>query len=308
VICRDSGPSVLLSAGELLFDRWSDGAEYPGGAPANVACHARALGEVCSLVSRVGQDERGACLREWLADVGVRAEACQTDPVEPTGTVEVFAGGGEGPGYRIAARSAWDFIEMTPAVTEALRGARVLVIGTLAQRHPCARATIRRLVAAARGAGVPVLADLNLRPPFFDEEIVRWTLRHCDVLKLNRAELQAVSAMLGASGPTDELFAGLLREFGRDRGVLTCGAEGALFCEEGRLWTQPAVAVAAVETTGCGDAFCAVLAVALARGRTLREAAPLAAEVSAFVASQAGATPRLPDDLRARAREAMSGV
>ena len=210
-----------------------------------------------------------------------------------------------GPEYRIANPSAWDFIEVTPVVRDVLQSARVLVIGTLAQRHPRSRETIRQLVQEARARGVTVLADLNLRAPFFDEEIVLWTLRHVDVLKLNLAELQTVCGLLGARGSVEELFAGLLREFGLARGVLTCGADGAVFVEAGQTWRQPPMAVDVVETTGCGDAFSAVLAVALAGGRSWREVAPAAAEVAAFVATQTGATPRWPEDLRVRVRKTM---
>jgi len=295
----------VLCVGEVLFDCWADGREFPGGAPANVACHVAALGEASSLISRLGVDDHGVRLRAWLAGAGVDGAVCQTDPVEATGRVEVLTGGTDGPSYRIANPSAWDFVEVTPGVVDALQRARVLVLGTLAQRHPRSRATIRRLVQEARGRGLTVLADLNLRAPFFDEEIVLWTLRHSDVLKLNVAELQTLCGLLGARGSTEELFGGLLREFGVARGVLTCGADGAVFSEDGQIWHQPSVAVEVCDTTGCGDAFCAVLAVALARDVSWREAAPAAAEVAAFVATQTGATPAWPEDLRARMREVM---
>ncbi|MEX1045328.1 MAG: PfkB family carbohydrate kinase, partial [Chthoniobacterales bacterium] len=302
---RDARCRGVLCVGEVLFDGWPDGRVFPGGAPANVAFHVAAVGEAGSLVSRMGSDERGARLRAWLTDAGVGHETCQMDPVEATGWVEVLTGGTEGPSYRIANPSAWDFIEMNSTVIDALGQARVLVIGTLAQRHPRSRETIRQSVQEARAQGVTVLADLNLRAPFFDEEIVLWTLRHIDVLKLNLAELQTVCGLLGARGSVEELFAGLLHEFGLARGVLTCGADGALFREAGESWHQPAGAAEVADTTGCGDAFGAVLAVALARGRSLREAAPAAAQVAAFVATRTEATPRWPDDLRARVREVM---
>jgi len=296
---------AALCLGELLFDCWADGRELPGGAPANVAFHISAVGEGAALISRVGPDAAGGRLCEWLRTAGIDHEGCQRDSGVPTGRVEVLAGGAGGPAYRIANPAAWDFIEMTPVVSAALRKARVLVIGTLAQRHPRSRATIRALVQEARARGVTVLADLNLRAPFFDEEIILWTLRQSDVLKLNVAELQTVCGLLGARGAAEELFAGLLREFGVARGVLTCGADGAVFSEDGQIWHQPSVAVEVCDTTGCGDAFGAVLAVALARGVGWREAAPAAAEVAEFVATQTGATPRWPDDLRARVREVM---
>jgi fructokinase len=289
----------VVCAGELLVDRWPGGAERPGGAPANAAFHAAMAGAETSLVSRVGRDPAGRHLLSWLESAGVDVHGCQIDPARPTGHVEVDPAAPGGPGYAIPGPVAWDFIAMAP---ESLVAARVLVLGTLAQRHPCSRAAIRQLTREARRRGVTVLVDLNLRPPFFDGESVLWTIRHGDVLKLNRVELQTASALLGASGPTEELFEGLLREFGVARGVLTCGADGVLVREDGTMTRHPCVAVTAVETTGCGDALGGVLAAGLAHGQTLRDVLPAAVEVAAFVATQRGATPRWPESLRKRVR------
>ncbi len=279
----------ILCAGELLVD-CVHGREFAGGAPANVAYHAASLGMHVGLVSRLGEDDRGVILREWLRASSVDDTFVQTDRNQPTGIVEVT----EGPRYEIAAPAAWDFIE-PPAVES--RPVRVFVFGTLAQRHPVSRGTIRELARQVQEGGGRVLVDLNLRAPFFDEEVVLWSLRHADLLKLNVDELTLVSKLLGAQGEVPDLFTGLLREFGFRQAVLTAGAEGAWFYDDGQLWQQPAVPVAVVDAVGAGDAFCAVLATALARGRDLREAAPICAKVAAFVASQPGATPRWTEKL-----------
>ncbi len=247
------------------------------------------------MLTRVGADEQGAHLRHWLGRSGINADLCQSDSQHPTGIVDVAVPDSGAPVYDIMTPSAWDFLEATDAALAAVREAGVLVFGTLAQRHPVGRQAIRALVEAARDAGVCVLADLNLRAPYFDAEIVLWTLRHCGVLKLNREELGAVSKMLGATGAEEDLFVGLLREFGIGRGVLTAGGEGAWIFEEGTMTHEPvARATAVVDPVGAGDAFCAALAVGLADGQTLRESAPRAARVAAFVVSQRGATPSLP--------------
>jgi fructokinase len=274
----------ILCAGELLVD-CVHGREFPGGAPANVAYHAAVLGMHVGLVSRLGEDNRGVKLREWLRASSVDDAFVQTDHHQPTGVVEVT----DGPRYEIAEPSAWDFIEL-PAVQRC--EVRVFVCGTLAQRHPISRATIREWARQVRQNGGRVLVDLNLRAPFFDEEVVLWSLRHADVLKLNVEELAVVSQMLGAQGEVPDLFTGLLREFGLRQAVLTDGADGAWFYHDSHLWRQPAVPVGVIDTVGVGDAFCAVLAAALARGTDLRKASPICAKVAAFVASQPGATPR----------------
>jgi fructokinase len=288
-------PSSVVCAGELLIDCWPSGSEQPGGAPANVACHARALGVPSVLIARLGADKHADTLGRWLLQCGVNADLCQSDRDYPSGTVQVGVSSAGSPVYDILTPAAWDFLEVTERALAAAKQASVFVFGTLSQRHPVARHSIRTLVEAACAAGVCVLADLNLREPYYDGEIVFWTLRHCAVLKLNREELGVVSRMLGASGTDKDLFTGLLREFGIDRGVLTAGGDGEWTFEEGTLTHEPAVpGIEVVDTVGAGDAFCAALAVGLASGNNLRTSAPRAARAAAFVVSQQGATPRLP--------------
>ncbi|MFM8683420.1 MAG: carbohydrate kinase family protein, partial [Chthoniobacterales bacterium] len=126
-------------------------------------------------------------------------------------------------------------------------------------------------------------------------------LRNCDLLKLNAEELEVVSRTLHAQGEATDLFAGLLREFSSPRGVLTCGEGGAWLYEDGEAWHQPAANPETfVDAVGAGDAFTAVVAVALQRGLSLRQAGPAAAELSAYVVARPGGTPLVPHELAAR--------
>lgn len=288
----------VLCFGEILIDDLG-GLRLAGGGPANVACHASAIGGRAALVSRVGSDTDGGRLAAWLQRRGVGTRFLQSDESSPTGVVRVLPG----PSYEIAAPAAWDFISLSNAAREAATKAGAVVFGTLAQRHPTSRKTIRALVEAARSAGVPALCDLNLRVPFYDEETVVWCLRNCDVLKLNRGELEIVSRLLRAHGETEDLFPGLLREFAVAGGVLTDGEKGAWIFQDGRVRHQPAEQTGTFsDAVGAGDAFSAVLAVALARGIPIAQAAAPAAQLAAFVVSRAGATPEIPHALGARIR------
>ena len=288
----------VLCLGEILVDCLGD-ARHPGGAPANVACHVTALEKSACLVSRIGCDADGQQLADWLRQRKVGADLLQTDKSHPTGMVLVR----EGPHYEIAELAAWDFLDLTEVSRRAAANAGAVVFGTLAQRRPASRKTIRALVAAARSAGVPAICDLNLRPPFYDGETVLWSLRNCDLLKLNAEELDVVSRMLHAQGEATDLFAGLLREFSIPRSVLTRGEGGAWLHENAETWHQPAAKPETfVDAVGAGDAFTAVLAVALARRVPLSAAAAPAAALAAFVVSQPGATPAIPDELAARIR------
>jgi len=52
-----------LIFGEVLFDQFEDGSSVLGGAPFNVAWHLQAFGLQPLLVSRVGDDSYGRCIR-----------------------------------------------------------------------------------------------------------------------------------------------------------------------------------------------------------------------------------------------------
>ncbi|HRK74724.1 MAG TPA: PfkB family carbohydrate kinase, partial [Rhodothermales bacterium] len=79
---------TIVGLGEVLWDVFPDGIR-PGGAPANVAFHAQQLGNRGIITSRVGSDERGTALTEWLAGKGLNTSYIQTDTTHPTGTVAI---------------------------------------------------------------------------------------------------------------------------------------------------------------------------------------------------------------------------
>ncbi len=249
------------------------------------------------LCSRVGPDDRGRYLCGYFAWSGVDVSLLQTDLSAPTGAVQV-TDNAKGPGFEIAPHSAWDFIEARSAEIAAARGAACVVFGTLAQRHPVSRCSIRLLVNEARRAGAVRFADLNLRSPFYDSETVLWTLRSADVVKMNLDELRTVSGLLGARGEEARLFTGLLREFDIPCGVLTAGSDGAWIFENQKVTHIPAHPATLVDAVGAGDAFAAILLWGLAKGRSLVESAPRAARLAACVVSRIGATPAWNDDLR----------
>jgi fructokinase len=78
----------LVGIGEVLWDLLPTGRQM-GGAPANFAYHAGALGEEAQLISRVGNDADGRELLEQLCRLGVPTDCIEVDGTLPTGTVSV---------------------------------------------------------------------------------------------------------------------------------------------------------------------------------------------------------------------------
>jgi fructokinase len=172
--------------------------------------------------------------------------------------------------------------------------------GTLAQRSPTSRATIRKFLQATRPECLRIL-DINLRPPFWEEVIVRESFELANVLKLNDTELDILADVLQWSQTIDELLQSLLDTNAFRLVALTRGADGStLMSATGERSDSPAQPAVIVDTVGAGDAFTAALAIGMLSGLSLGDTNAWANRAAAFVCSQAGGTPRFPSELRLR--------
>jgi ribokinase len=114
-------------------------------------------------------------------------------------------------------------------------------------------------------------------------------LADCAVVVANRGEALALS---GRGNPAEA--ADWLHAAGARLAVVTVGAEGCFTAERAGVRHWPALPVAALDTTGCGDAFCGMLVVALARSAPLDAAIGAAQRAAAFAAARVGAYDSLP--------------
>jgi ribokinase len=116
-----------------------------------------------------------------------------------------------------------------------------------------------------------------------------------DVLIPNESELDAMSRHGRCSSvkPTAALTEFSAR-FGIQRIVVTLGSQGCLVFEEGKETSIPARPSNVIDTVGAGDAFCGALAVALAEGRSLVEAANWAGNAASIAVTRVGAQEGMP--------------
>lgn len=301
---------TIVGIGEALFDVFPDESRL-GGAPLNVAVHAHQLARAAVgeggrgvVVSRVGQDALGDELLRALRDRGMTTDCIQTDPDRPTGRVYVDHDIDGQPTYDIAPNAAWDNLQFDYDLEDLAQSCAAVCFGTLAQRDAQTRNTIYRFLDACSRAFR--LLDANLRgpkdAPFYDARILRRSCEAATALKLNRDELPIVASLLGVgrSGDEDVMAAALLKAFPLEMVALTRGPAGTCLYTrggrtEGDVPTYPAAERA--DPVGAGDACAAALLV----GRTLRLPPPklvdLANHCGAYVASQPGATPTLPESI-----------
>ncbi len=288
---------VVVGLGEALWDVLPDGDHF-GGAPANVALHAAALGADSWLISAVGCDARGAAALARLAAAGVERSAVAELGDHPTGVVRVTLNGSGHPVYDIAAESAWDYMPWSATIQEVAGKADAIAFGSLAQRAPVSRATIRRAVQATRDFTWR-LFDVNLRQSYSDAEVLTASLDLANAVKLNDEELPVVARLCGLAGitPLDQLRA-LCERFDLRLAALTRGPCGSVLATPDRVCESPAAPTVVADTVGAGDAFTATLLIGVLAGRSLEDVSRRANAVAAYVCSRAGATPPIPEDLR----------
>ena len=292
---HNSGMSFnVIGIGEILWDVLPSGKQL-GGAPANFAFHARALGARSRVISCVGQDALGAEILQRLQALGLPVAEIQADPSAPTGTVSVELSADGQPRFTIHENVAWDRLALEKSALAAAAEADAVCFGTLAQRSEPARSTIQALVAAVRPGALRIL-DINLRQHYFSRDLIETSLRLANIVKFNDAELPVLAEMLGLRGSVRQQIEQLARQRAQRLVCLTRGAQGSLLYAGGQWAEDPGQPVVVKDTVGAGDAFTAALAVGVLAGKPLDAINRRANQVARYVCSCEGATPPLPEN------------
>ena len=291
--------NIVVGMGEALFDCLPEGKKI-GGAPANFAYHVSQFGFQSCVVSAVGNDEDGD---EILRIFNQRGLNMQIERVPfPTGTVQVTLDEKGVPTYDIKQGVAWDNIPFTDALKELAHQARAVCFGSLAQRNAVSRETISRFLEEMDDdADVLKIFDINLRQRFYTPDLLEESMKRCNILKINDEELELVSRMFGfhSISQEDKCWI-LLSKYNLKMLILTCGTDGSYVFTPGHVSFQPTPKVIVADTVGAGDSFTGSFTAAILAGKPEEEAHKLAVEVSAFVCTQSGAMPVLPDEIKAR--------
>lgn len=303
---------LILGIGELLWDVLPEGPRL-GGAPANFTVMAGRLGNHAAILSRIGRDDLGRRAVDLLDPLPTDSSHLQVDPAHETGRVTVALKDGQ-PEYTIHQPAAWDFMELSDEWVQLAQRADAICFGSLAQRNPESRQTIQTLAAQTSSSCVRVF-DVNLRAPFYSGEVVQESLELATVMKMNDAEVPQVMTLLGLPAEEDlepaTLRLGaerLLAEFPTLQLVaVTRGGHGSLLVTRDEWHTHPGVPARVADTIGAGDAFTAALTHYLLRGANLETLNEAGNRWGAWVASQSGAMPVLPEGVRAGIAAAIEG-
>lgn len=268
------------STGETVLG--GDHQQVPGGKGANQAVAAARLGAQVSFVGMVGDDDAGAALRSSLTASGVDVSGLGTSLESPSGIalITVDTDGDNAitvsPGANTMVTPDW--IRSHPEILDAAVVQLQLEIPIETVAYVAANAT-----------GVVVLDPA----PAPDGGLPREVLDNTTVLVPNETELALLSGFDTDPTHIDQVVTAA-RSLAVDTVVVTLGAHGAVVVADGVAEHVPAPTISAVDTTAAGDAFRSALAVRLADGANIVEAAKFAVRVGAATALSFGAQPSLP--------------
>ena len=290
---------VIVGLGEALWDCLPDGSKL-GGAPANFAYHASQFGNEAYAISAIGNDALGDQTLKEFDEKHLKYVMPRVD--YPTGTVQVELDEEGIPTYDIKQNVAWDNIPFTPEIENVAKHCGCVCFGSLAQRNKISRDTIHRFLDTTPMSCLKIF-DINLRQNFYTKEIIQESLKACDILKINDEELVTIGRLFGYPGLDIENKCYLiLGKYNLKMLVLTCGTNGSYVFAPGVKSYQPTPKVEVDDTVGAGDSFTGSFASAILAGMPIKDAHKLAVEVSAFVCTQPGAMPKLPESLLNRVK------
>jgi len=291
---------LVVGLGEVLWDILPE-ATHMGGAPANFAYITSLMGDRGVVASRVGADARGQEARRRMEELGLSADFVQTDTDKdhPTGTAQARVDGKGQASFVIAQPVAWDFMAFAPQWQDLAKEADAVCFGSLAQRSPQSRETIRNFLRATQRHAVRVF-DVNLRGDFYSRELLAESMKLADIVKLNDEELLAIMRLFGlvdrydysnVHGSEQSFAEKLLGLYDLELVCITRGNRGSLLVGKSGTSSHAGFRVKVADTIGAGDAFTAGLTHGYLHGASLERMNEVANRVGAWVASQAGATP-----------------
>ena len=251
----------------------------PGGKGANAAVGASRLGARTAFVGRVGVDAAGRAILDRLRDERVETSHVVADTHASTGVALIMV---DQKGRKAIMTAPGANARLQPADVEAARelfDRAAVVVVQLEPELPAVEAAIR----VARAAGARIVVDAAPARERLPAHVIA-----VDVLRANAGEATTLTGIDVEDEDSGREASRWLRKRGAaatcisvDRGDLVCADDVELMI--------PHLDVAAIDTTGSGDAFVAGLAVGLAEHRSLVDAAWLGAASAAAKATRLGA-------------------
>ncbi|MCB4799044.1 carbohydrate kinase family protein [Neotamlana laminarinivorans] len=278
--------------GEILWDVFPNH-EKIGGAPLNVAARLKSFDNNVSMISKVGEDEKGEKLINFLKERSINVDGVQVDSTYKTGSVTVMLNEKGSASYDIEYPRAWDKIELTNNLKEIVKASDVFVFGSLVTRDALSRNTLYDLLKEAKTK----IFDVNLREPYYTSEILEYLMNQADFIKFNDDEIFEIAKNLDSKTQSLEQNIRFIAEKTNTKSIcVTKGRHGAILFLNNTFYYNSGYQIVVKDTVGAGDSFLASLINKLYKNQSPQDAIDFACAVGALVASKEGANPILKND------------
>jgi D-beta-D-heptose 7-phosphate kinase/D-beta-D-heptose 1-phosphate adenosyltransferase len=274
--------------------------EFRVGGAGNVARNVQALGGSVAVIGLIGSDDSGRRVLDALRTAGVLAGGIVTDASRPTTRkLRIVTSRNQQVARVDYERDAEPAAEIEHALVTALEAAApradVIVVSDYL-KGVVTRRLAGRAIGIARDRGLPVLVDPKV--PHLDY------YTGATVVTPNNAEAETASHSRIRTHADARTAARTIRDRVHCRSVLmTRGEAGMWLLDDAAEGYLPAATREVADVTGAGDTVIATLALALAAGATIAEAASLANAAAGIAVGKFGPASVTPDELR----EAMRG-
>ena len=262
----------VTALGELLIDFTQSGMSEqgnpmfeanPGGAPCNVLSMLTRYGKKVAFIGKVGNDGFGYQLSDAIAEQGISTAGLKLDDDVHTTLALVHKLANGDRDFSFYRKPGADMMLRADEVNEELiKNSKIFHFGTLSLTDEPVKSATRRAVEIAKGNGLVITFDPNLREPLWDtlddaKMAVDWGLKQADVLKISDNEIQWFTG----KEDFDEGIKVLQDTYPNLKLItLSCGPDGSNAYYGDIKVTVPAfLQDATIETTGAGDTFCATL-------------------------------------------------
>lgn len=280
--------SNIICFGEMLWDILPT-EKQAGGAPMNVAVHLKNLGLNPYIISRVGEDDLGNELFDFVEKKELDTSLIQRGKTHLTGVAKANVSDQNEVTYKILQPVAWDYIQFDEEAIEKVKNSDAFVFGSLAARSAFTRETLFKFLEIAPFK----VFDVNLREPFYSKELIEKLLFSANMVKMNAHELALITAWNGEMMEEKDAIIELASRFDIDIICVTRGENGAILFKNRQFFESNGFSVKVKDTIGSGDSFLAALLKNILENNDPSKSLTFACALGSLVATYQGATPRV---------------
>lgn len=256
-----------------------------GGKGANQAVAARRQGAHTIIAGCVGDDLFGRDQVRGLEEQGISTAGIVVDEGNSTGVASIILDEQGNNRIIYVPGANWAY---TPEDVERIRP-MIAEADVLVVQLEVPMAAVQRALAVARELG-----KLTVLDPAPAAELPDEVYRHVSVITPNKSEAALLTGIEVKDQETARQAAEILRARGVEQVIITLGSRGVYGLSSEGEFQLPAYKVEVVDTVAAGDTFTGALAVMLAEGKSLKEAAHYANAAAALAVTRPGAQASVP--------------